>query len=135
MDKKAIDILTNRFKCSDCGEWKLGTEFRRSSNKGPKAIENQCKLCRKIREAKSRPTCKECKKVKKLNKNNLCFGCNRKFGLKQCSQCKELLMLFTDYQMNKHGAFSRKCKYCTGKWKKEPELMALEDWPILIMKE
>lgn len=134
MDKKSIKIITGKFRCFDCKEWKSGTEFRRNSGT-KRPVESYCKVCRKIREARDRPTCKECKKVKKINNNNLCFGCNKKFGLKQCNQCKELLIILTDYPTDSHGQFSKKCKYCTGLWEKDPEIIISEDYLILTQKE
>jgi hypothetical protein len=100
--KNIFDSLTKYRKCLRCHLTKPSWDFY--SDKGRRCgLDKYCIPCKKVvNQLSKKLVCPECdERFRLLDSNELCSGCNRKFGLQECKECKELKFILVDFVYRK----------------------------------
>lgn len=103
--------------CTRCHTIQDEDQFHRAKNK--RGRNYWCKSCSSAYSATytygtKAPTCTECSGPGRISRSGICDRCLRKRGLRECSQCQEILALLLAFP--KH---STRCKECSKKANKK----------------
>lgn len=126
MDYDEIVNLVPMKPCTKCKKYKILSEYHKNP-KGKFGRDSRCIKCKNLqdklssRKTKHKKACNDCELHRTLQANGLCEECNSKLGLKECSNCHEVKLKYSDFTFG-----GSKCHTCYPT--DDSVATALEDW-------
>jgi len=110
--------------CSSCKRVKGRSDFHEKMVEDRlRPVASSCKQCRKEKRAAAiYPQCTKCSQHKKVNSNKICTKCNEADGIRECSNCGDILPITIGF----YGV-KKVCRFCI---KEAKRALAQVDAPL-----